>query len=298
MAEWDLNGRVVLVTGAARGIGAESARQLAARGARVALVGLEPAELERVAGECRGSVFFEADVTDHDALAAAVDGTVEALGGIDAVVANAGVGNVAFVRSTDPDAFERVLEVNLVGVWRTVRACLPHVIERRGYVLNVASSAAIAHLAGMSAYAASKAGVEAFSNALRIELRPLGVDVGVAYFNWIDTDMVRGADANPLGARMRGRLKGPVGRTRPVGEAAAALVDGVAGRARIVAFPRFVRAMLALRGMVQPLMDLEARRHMAGDDRFALELARERGADASAPVGAGGAADRVETARR
>src|SRR5215470_4844124 len=143
MAQWDLDGRVVLVTGAARGIGAESARQLAARGARVALVGLEPAELERVAGECPGAVFFEADVTDRDALAAAVDGTVDALGGIDAVVANAGIGNVGFVRSIEPEAFERVLEVNLLGVWRTVRACLPHVIERRGYVLNIASTAAI-----------------------------------------------------------------------------------------------------------------------------------------------------------
>jgi NAD(P)-dependent dehydrogenase (short-subunit alcohol dehydrogenase family) len=137
---WDLNGRAVLITGAARGIGAESARRLAARGARVALVGLEPEELERVAAECPAAVFFEADVTDHGALAAAVDGTVDALGGIDVVIANAGIGTVGFARSMDPEAFERTLEVNLLGVWRTVRACLPHVIERRGYVLNVASS--------------------------------------------------------------------------------------------------------------------------------------------------------------
>jgi NAD(P)-dependent dehydrogenase (short-subunit alcohol dehydrogenase family) len=294
MAEWDLNGRAVLVTGAARGIGAESARRLAARGARVALVGLEPAELERVAGECPGAVFFEADVTDRDALTAAVDGTVEALGGIDAVVANAGIGTVGFARSMDPATFERVLEVNLVGVWRTVRACLPHVIERRGYVLNVASLAAVAHTAGMSHYAAAKAGVEAFSNALRIELRPLGVDVGVAYFGWIDTDMVRGGDAHPLGAQMRARLKGPPGRTSAVGDAAEALVAGVERRARIVAFPRFVRAMIAARSLVQPLLDLEARRHTAQDDRLAEEL----GPEATVPVGAGGAADRAETVRR
>src|SRR3954447_6212593 len=139
MSDWDLTGRAVLVTGAARGIGAETARRLAARGARVALVGLGPAELERVAGDCPGAVFFEADVTDRDALAAAVEGTVAAFGGIDVVIANAGIGTVGFARSIDPAAFERVLEVNLLGVWRTVRACLPHVIERRGYVLTIAS---------------------------------------------------------------------------------------------------------------------------------------------------------------
>jgi NAD(P)-dependent dehydrogenase (short-subunit alcohol dehydrogenase family) len=294
MSDWDLHGRAVLLTGAARGIGAETARRLAARGARVSLVGLEPEELERVAGDCPGAVFFEADVTDRDVLAAAVEGTVEALGGIDAVIANAGIGVAGFARSMDPDAFERVIEVNLLGVWRTVRACLPHVVERRGYVLVVASVAAVAHTAGMSAYAASKSGVEAFANALRIEVRPLGVDVGVAYFSWIDTDMVRGADANPLGGRLRSRLKGPAARTSSLADAAGAMDAGVASRARIVVFPRWVRAAVALRSIFQPIVELQVRRHMADDDRFALEL----GAEASAPVGAGGAADRRTTVNR
>jgi NAD(P)-dependent dehydrogenase (short-subunit alcohol dehydrogenase family) len=292
MKEWDVSGRAVLVTGAARGIGAETARRLAAQGARVALVGLEPEELERVAGECPGAVWFEADVTDHDALAAAVEGTVEAFGGIDVVIANAGIATVGFVRSMDPEAFERVIEVNLLGVWRTVRACLPHVIERRGYVLMVASVAAVGHLAGMAPYASAKSGVEAFGNVLRSELRPLGVDVGVAYFSWIDTDMVRGADATPLGGRMRGRLKGPLGRTSTVAEAADAMLAGVEGRARIVAFPRFVRAVIVLRGVLQPLLDLGSRRYVAGDDRAALEQVEAQGRAANAPVGAGGAADR------
>jgi len=298
MSDWDLSGRAVLVTGAARGIGAETARRLAARGARVALVGLEPAELERVAGDCPGAVSFEADVTARDALAAAVEGTVAAFGGIDVVIANAGIGVVGLARSMDPDAFERVIEVNLLGAWRTVRACLPHVVERRGYVLVVASLAAVAHSPGLSAYAASKSGVEAFANSLRAEVRPLGVDVGVAYFSWIDTDMVRGSNANPLGARMRGRLKGPAGRTSSVGDAGAAMEAGVAGRARIVAFPRFVRGALALRSVFQPLVDLQVRRHMAADDRFALEQVEAHGAAATAPVGAGGAADREVAARR
>ena len=131
----DLRGKTVLITGAARGIGAESARQLAARGARVALVGLEPEELARVAEQCGpDAAAFEADVTDVDALQRAVEAAVEHFGGIDVVMANAGVAAAGMVRSMDPDAFERTIEVNLLGVWRTVRACLPHVIERRGYV--------------------------------------------------------------------------------------------------------------------------------------------------------------------
>src|ERR671933_1787779 len=87
-----VSGKVVLVTGAARGIGAEAARQLARRGARVALVGLEQDELERVAGECGPeAAWFHADVTDRQAIKRAVEGTVERFGGLDAAVANAGI---------------------------------------------------------------------------------------------------------------------------------------------------------------------------------------------------------------
>jgi NAD(P)-dependent dehydrogenase (short-subunit alcohol dehydrogenase family) len=150
----------------------------------------------------------------------------------------------------------------------------------------------------MSAYAASKSGVEAFANALRVEVRPLGVDVGVAYFSWIDTDMVRGADASPLGGRLRGRLKGPPARTSPLADAAGAMEAGVVSRARIVVHPRWVRAALTLRSVFQPIVDLQSRRHMAEDDRFALEQVEAQGAAASAPVGPGGAADRQATVNR
>ena len=107
------------------------------------------------------------------------------------------------VRSTDPAAFERTIEINLLGVWRTVRAALPHVIERQGYVLVIASLAAAVHGPGMAAYSASKAGAEAFADSLRVEVKHLGVDVGVGYFAFIDTDMVRGGDAHPALGRFR-----------------------------------------------------------------------------------------------
>src|SRR5437016_1808897 len=104
MSGWSLDDRVIFITGGARGIGAETARQLVARGAKVALAGLEPELLEQRVAELGSgaAAFFEADVTDRGALDAAVAGTVERFGGIDVVVANAGVASGGAVASIDP----------------------------------------------------------------------------------------------------------------------------------------------------------------------------------------------------
>src|SRR5829696_5260104 len=212
--DWNVRGKTVFITGAARGLGAETARRVAARGANVALVGLEPEELERVAAQCgTNAAWFECDVTDNDALARAVEGTIERFGRIDVVMANAGIGGAGMVRSIDPAAFERTIEINLLGVWRTVRACLPQVIESQGYVLVIASLAAALHGPGMAAYSASKAGAEAFADSLRIEVRNLGVDVGVGYFHYIDTDMVRGGDSHPALGGLRQDAPRPFSKT-------------------------------------------------------------------------------------
>jgi NAD(P)-dependent dehydrogenase (short-subunit alcohol dehydrogenase family) len=296
----DLRGKTVLITGAARGIGAETARQAARRGARVALVGLEPQELERVAEQCGPeAAAFEADVTDADALKGAVEAVVERFGGIDVVMANAGVAPTGMVRSIAPEMFERTVEVNLLGVWRTVRTCLPHVIERRGYVLVIASLAAASHAPGMAAYAASKAGAEAFADSLRGELSHLGVDVGVGYFAFIDTDMVRGGDSHPVFGGMRSELPGPFGKTYPLPDAVAKVVEGIEGRRRTVVFPGWVKAMLALRGIVGPLFDRAGSGRAAEvDAAFDRDIA-ERGAEAaSALVGAGGEAGSRDLAGR
>jgi len=290
---WDLRGRTVLVTGAARGIGAESARRAAARGANVALVGLEPDELARVAEQCGvRAALFECDVTDWDALERAVEGTVERFGGIDVVMANAGIAPAGMTRSVDPRAFERTLEVNLMGVWRTVRSCLPHVIERQGYVLVVASLAAAVHGPGMSAYAASKAGAEAFADSLRVEVKHLGVDVGVAYFAFIDTDMVRGADAHPTLGDMRD-VSGPIGRTYSVSRVGKAVVEGMEQRRRWIVVPGWARALLVLRTALAPLIDRASFDRAAEADRRFDQDVQARGVQtASAPVGPGGEAAR------
>jgi NAD(P)-dependent dehydrogenase (short-subunit alcohol dehydrogenase family) len=291
---WELRGRTVLITGAARGIGAETARRAAAAGANVALVGLEPEELERVAAQCgTKAAAFECDVTDARALERAVEGTVERFGGIDVVMANAGIAAAGTVRSIDPRAFERTVEVNLLGVWRTVRACLPHVIERRGYVLVIASLAAAVHGPGMAAYSAAKAGAEAFADSLRVEVKALGVDVGVAYFGFIDTDMVRGADAHPALGRLRSEGPRPVSRTYPLSAVGKAVLEGMQKRSRWVVVPRYARALLVLRTALAPLIDRASFDRAAEADRLFQRDVEERGAEAaSAPVGAGGEAAR------
>jgi NAD(P)-dependent dehydrogenase (short-subunit alcohol dehydrogenase family) len=288
-----VSGQVVLVTGAARGIGAAAAEQLAARGAKLALVGLEPDELQQVAAACGpDAAWFEADVADTVAIEAAVQGAVERFGGIDVVIANAGIATGGSVLTIDPAAWERVVEVNLLGSWRTVRAALPHVIERRGYVLQIASLAAIAHAPFMSAYCASKAGVEAFADSLRTEVAHLGVDVGVAYFSWIDTDMVRGADARAGIGTMRRRITGPLSRTYPLSDVATAVAQGVERRARHVMVPGWLRAALLLRGPLAWVADRTGRREVPPiEQEMVAVIEREGAAAASAPVGAGGAAD-------
>jgi NAD(P)-dependent dehydrogenase (short-subunit alcohol dehydrogenase family) len=291
----------VLITGAARGIGAESARRLAARGAKVALVGLEPELLAAVAGECGSdAAWFEADVTSEQQLQAAIDGTVERFGGIDVCVANAGIGAGGMVRLMEPRALARVVEINMVGTINTLRLCLPHVIERRGYLLPVSSRAAIAAGPGTAAYAATKAGVETFANSLRMEVAHLGVDVGVAYFSWVDTDLARGSEEHVEFKKLRESLKGPMGRTYPVSEAADAIVRGIEERARWALSPGWIRWMLYARGLMPRIVERQLLPLMPEVDRIAEEEAERVGAERlSAPVGAGGeAALRAERERQ
>jgi NAD(P)-dependent dehydrogenase (short-subunit alcohol dehydrogenase family) len=247
-----LAGKVVLVTGAARGIGAATARLAAAAGARLALVGLEPDRLAALAAELGpGHVHAECDVTDQSTVDRAIASTVDAFGRIDIVLANAGIASHGTVAVTPVDALARTIEVNLVGVVRTVHAALPHLVAAKGYALLVSSAAAFTALPGMAAYCASKAGVEQFGNALRLEVAHLGVAVGTAHPIWIDTDMVRDAQADlPSFRRTLARLPWPVGSVVPVERCAQSLVDAMARRRRRVYVPRAMGAVQALRTVV------------------------------------------------
>jgi NAD(P)-dependent dehydrogenase (short-subunit alcohol dehydrogenase family) len=266
-----LEGRRVLITGAARGIGAETARRLHGRGARVALAGLEPELLERLADECAGAPWFECDVTERAEVEDAVEGAVERLGGLDVVMANAGVAAPLPLVGGDPELFERTIAVNLLGVYYTLRAAGPHISHPRGYALAIASLAAALHAPMMGAYSASKAAVEALGNTLRTEVRSSGARVGVGYFGFIDTDMVRrGFETRAARQASPGGRAVPVG-TVPLKVAIDAIERGIERRSRRVTAPRPVAALLPLRMLIQPLADIVTRR---GLDE-ALAAARE-----------------------
>lgn len=262
-----LAGRVALITGAARGIGAETARRLAAAGAHVSLVGLEPDLLQKVAAELGDDhTWFEADVTDQASIDAAVAGTVDRFGRIDIVMANAGVAAYGTVRMHDPDAFARTVDVNLTGVFRTVHAALPHVIERKGHVLIVSSVAAFAALPGMTAYCASKSGVDALAGALRQEVAHLGVTVGSAHPSWIDTDMVREAERDLSGfSASRSSLPWPVRSTTSVDECADAMTRGIIRRSHRVYVPRAVGILNWLRPLLASPPAARAASRIAAD---------------------------------
>ena len=203
---------------------------------------------------------------------------LDACGGVDVVIANAGIAVSGTLRHLDPAVLDAQLRVNLSGAWRSIHAFLPSVVERRGYVLGVASLAAIVQSPGLGAYSASKAGLDALLHVLRQEVHHLGVGVGVAYFPLIDTDMVRGAEReHPEFARMRAEQRGPAGKVLPVGEAADAIVRGVAERAAQRRRPAVGAPARAAARPRRPARRAAGRRMAAVVDRATAANVAERG---------------------
>jgi NAD(P)-dependent dehydrogenase (short-subunit alcohol dehydrogenase family) len=240
----DLAGQRLLVTGAARGIGAEVARLAVARGATVALIGLEPERLRALAGELGpAATWCEADIRDGESVQFAIDESADRMGGIDLVVANAGVVAYGTVRQADDAAFEKVIDVNLTGTFRTLKYATPHLERSRGHAMVVASALSFLALPSMASYAASKAGVEMLTLAYRQEVAHLGVTVGLVHPSWIETDLVKGAEQDiPSFVQLRKELPYPGNVTTSVDRAAGAIVDGLVRRRSRVYVPRAVAA--------------------------------------------------------
>ena len=293
---FDVAARTVFVTGAARGIGAAAAERFHAKGANVALVGLEPDLLEERAAKLGDrAMWAEADVTDADALENAVAATVERFGGIDVAIANAGIHTVGALLTAPPEQVERTIEVNLLGVWRTDRAVLPEIVRNKGYLLNIASLAAAGHAPLMGPYAASKAGVEGLTDSLRVELAPTGARAGCAYFGFIDTDLVRASFEHPSTKAMEGLMPAWIRRSIPVSGAADAIERGVERRSARVWAPRFVGPALAVRGIMQPLTEMRAMRSKKLEEALRLADPANGGLDGQDPIlGVAGAAKEPE----
>jgi NAD(P)-dependent dehydrogenase (short-subunit alcohol dehydrogenase family) len=264
-----LFGRRILITGAARGIGAATARRLHARGAQVVLAGIEPDLLARTAAECGDALAVVCDVRDRDQVEAAVEAAVEHLHGLDVVVANAGVAAQLPLVEGDPEVFERTIEVNLIGTYYTLRAAGSHIAHPQGYALAISSLAAAVHPPLLGAYCASKAGVEALADSLRIELAPSGARVGVAYFAELDTDMVRLGFGTEAAKRMS-ELTPARRRVAPLDAGIDAIERGIARRARRVVAPRWVAPLLPMRMLAQRVVEAATRSSIES----VLEVAR------------------------
>ncbi len=290
MSAYDLNGKVALVTGAAQGIGYETARQLHMRGASVAVVDLDAGQAQEAAERIgERAIGIAADVTDAGAMRSAVAETVARFGGLDIAMANAGIAppTTTTIRMVSAEEWERVIDVNLLGVWHTVRAALPQVAERQGHIVVVSSAYAIANGMLNSAYAMAKSGVEAFGRALRTELAPLGASAGVAYFGWVDTKLVQDAFARPGAGRLEEAMPAFLMKRITPAEAGASVVRGIEERAPRTFAPRWWRYVSAVRGLINPLLDKRAERN----PHF-LEAIREAEALASGDAAAASAAPR------
>ena len=245
-----VNGKVALITGGANGVGAEVARRLHDKGAKLVLTDVDEALLKEVAtrlGEDR-VLPVVADVRDLAAMQSATDAGIDRFGGIDIVLANAGIATFGSVRYVDPAAFKTLIEVNALGVFNTVRAALPSVIERRGYVLVVSSLAGYSPVPGLAAYSLAKAGVEHFANSLRLEVAHHGVDVGSAHMCWIDTPLVQEGKADSGAFRdMIDSLPAPLNKTTSVEKCGEVFIKGIEGRKRQINCPGWVGVFRWLR---------------------------------------------------
>jgi NAD(P)-dependent dehydrogenase (short-subunit alcohol dehydrogenase family) len=249
--------RVAFVTGGASGIGAATARRLRASGWQIALMDVDAALLQRTATEIGGGTLaLEGDVSNPSDCDAAVAQAAHHFGGIDLAWANAGVGGFGPLRAASLADWRRTIEINVFGTLHTARAALPHLIERRGQFAASASVASFGHLPAMSAYAASKAAVEAMCNAWRIEWAHHGVAVTAIHPLWIATPMVqRGAQSEAFG-RLRRAMAGPMARDMPLEDAARRIADGLQRRTRRVFVPGWVRALFWMRPLLHtPLLE-------------------------------------------
>lgn len=263
-----LTGRRVLITGAARGIGAALAERLHERGAQVAVAGLEP-ELLAATAERASAPWWICDVTDRARVDEVVAEAAGALGGLDVVVANAGVAAQLPLVGGDPEIFEQINRVNVLGAYYTLRAAGAHIAHADGYAVAVSSLGGAVHVPLMGAYSASKAAVEALGNTLRTELAPSGARVGVAYFAELDTDMTsRGFGTEAAKSFLGGRT---ITRVTPLEAGIRALERGIARRSRTIVAPWWVGPILPFRAVAQPVVD----RVVRGRVGRVLDIARE-----------------------
>lgn len=268
MPHYDVAGRVIAITGATGGLGRALARALRDKGARLALMDLDLPQTQALAqalGVQTVAAAWQVDVRSNDAVQAAMDAAARHFGGIDVVIANAGVGDIVSMENSSPAYFERVIDINLTGVWRTLRAALPHVKPRQGYLMAVSSMAAFVHSPLNAHYTASKAGVWAMCDSIRLELRHLNVGVGSVHPTFFPTPMMDAVQANQAGnALWDGNQRG-IWKMVSLQEVVQAIVHGIEARSDMVVVPKTHAIVARAPGLFRPLIEWMGfkRKHLA-----------------------------------
>jgi NAD(P)-dependent dehydrogenase (short-subunit alcohol dehydrogenase family) len=274
---------VVLITGGASGIGAATAGVLFSLGAVPVLIDCDSAALARTVRELGGDVLaIQTDVACMADCEAAVATALDVHGRIDVVWANAGIASFGPLLLTDPAAWKRCVEVNVFGTFNVVRAALPAVIKQRGYVLATASVSSFAHPPAVSAYAASKAAVEAMCNAWRIELAAHGVEVGTVYPSWVQTPLVVEGDLHPAFRRLRATMPAPLRHAIEAPVAAQLICKGIEQRKRRIWVPGWVRLLHWMRAALHtPLAERQLLQAAPEMEQLFLETITSSGVKAS-----------------
>lgn len=266
--KYNLKGKVVLITGAAGGIGAATARKLHERGALLVLTDTSQHTVDALAAEFDpASVLpLALDVTDSTATHEVVRRTVVRFGRLDVAFANAGItwrDAPATMATCDEHEFERIIEVDLLGVWRTTRAALPQILRSNGQILMTSSIYSFVNGMLNAPYAASKAAVEMLGRSLRAELAGTGATASVLYPGWTATPMAKMAlGGNALATRLV-ETAYPAFLRRPIQpeEIARVVVEGLTTRkARIMAPARWVPLSL-VRGAFNVVADAYLEHH-------------------------------------
>lgn len=257
---YELRGKVVLVTGASSGIGAAAARAYSDAGAKVVLLARQAARAETLAQELarlgREAMAVPCDVRDEAQVNEAVSASVLRYGGLDVLVNNAGVGLYGRVEELTPQALQETFDTNVYGALRCTRACLPRLRERGGgQIVMVSSVLGYRALPGMGGYCATKAALNALTEALRVELRGEAIDVIL---------IAPGTTATEFRQRAT-RLGGARGRENPLGrmsaeEVARAMVRASSRRSREVVLTAAGKAMVGLQRAWPALFDRVAGR--------------------------------------